>query len=81
MDINIQGKKITLVNLYGPNQDSPNFYTNLLQKIAEFDNDQLFLCGDLNFILDPEMDCENYIHVNNPKARRVVLNYIEEEIF
>ena len=29
LDIIIQGKRITLVNLYGPNQDNPNFYTNI----------------------------------------------------
>ena len=25
LDVNIQGKRIALVNLYGPNQDNPNF--------------------------------------------------------
>ena len=25
------------------------------------------------------MDCENYVRINNPNARRVILNYIEEE--
>ena len=29
LDINIQGKRIASVNLYGPNQDNPNFYTNI----------------------------------------------------
>lgn len=76
MEINIQGKKITLVNVYGPNQDNSNFYTTLLNKIAEFENDQIILCGGWNFILDPQMDCENYLHINNPNARRVILNYI-----
>ena len=32
LDITIQGKRITLVNIYGPNEDSPNFYTNIIQK-------------------------------------------------
>lgn len=41
MEITIQGKKITLVNVYGPNQDNPNFYATLLNKIAEFENDQI----------------------------------------
>ena len=54
-----------------------NFYTNVLHKIEEFENDQI--CGDWNFILDTEMDCENYVRINNSNARRVILNYIEEE--
>ena len=27
-DINIEGKKFTLINLYGPNNDKPNFTRN-----------------------------------------------------
>ena len=29
LDIIIQGIRITLVNIYGPNEDNPNFYTNI----------------------------------------------------
>ena len=32
-------------------------------------------------ILDTEKDCDNYLHINNPKARRVVLTLVEEENF
>ena len=79
LDVNIQGKRITLVNLYGPNQDNPNFYTNIKQKVSEFENDQVIMCGDWNFVLDPDLDYNNYLHINNPKARKVILDYIEEE--
>ena len=74
----IQGKRITLVNLYGPNQDNPNFYTNIKQKVSEFENEQVIMRGDCNFVLDPDLDYNNYLHINNPKARKVILDYIEE---
>ena len=77
--VNIQGKQITLANLYSPNQDNPNFYTNIKQKVSEFENDQVIMCGDWNSVLDPDLDYNNYLHVNNPKARKVILDYIEEE--
>ena len=32
LDTEIQGKEITLVNLYGPNEDSPQFYENIIKK-------------------------------------------------
>ena len=32
----IQGKKVTLVNIYGPNEDNPQFYRNLKEKYSEF---------------------------------------------
>ena len=30
---------------------------------------------------DPEMDSFNYLHINNPRARRVILNLIDDEAF
>ena len=36
------------------------------------------ICGGLNLIIDPELDCENYKHVNNPKARTVVKDLLDE---
>ena len=81
LDITIQGKRITQVNIYGPNEDNPNFYTNIIQNISEFENDQVIICGDWNFVLDPDLDYNNYLHVNNPRARKIVLDFIEKENF
>ena len=33
LEMTIKGKKITLVNLYGPNEDRPQFYSNIKQKL------------------------------------------------
>ena len=55
------------------------FYNNLLQKIEEFGNDQIVMCGDWNFILNPDIDIKNYRQDNNPNARRVVLQYMNGE--
>ena len=81
LDIDIQGKEITLANIYGPNEDNPNFYETLKRNIAEFENENVIICGDWNLVLDFEKDCYNYLHINNPRARNVVLSLIEEEHF
>lgn len=81
LDMEIEGKKITLVSLYGPNDDSPQFYENVLQKVDEFENEEVIMCGDWNLVLDPHIDSENYLHINNPKARSIVLNLIKENNF
>ena len=78
LEITIQGKKITLVNIYGPNEDRPQFYSNIKQNIEEFGNDRAIICGDWNLIIDPDLDCENYKHINNPKAREVVKEFLED---
>ena len=78
LEITIKGKKFTLVNIYGPNEDRPQFYDNIRQKIEEFDNDRAIICGDWNLIIDPVLDCENYKHINNPKARGVVKELLDD---
>lgn len=79
LEITIKGKKITLVNIYGPNEDRPQFYSNIRKKIEEFDNDMAIICGDWNLIMDPDLDSENYKHINNPKARSVVKELFIDE--
>ena len=73
-----QAKKITLVNIYGPNEDKPNFYDNLQQSVIEFNNEHIIYCGDWNLVLDHSLDTENYRNINNPRARENVLKLIEE---
>ena len=78
LEITIKGKKFTLVNIYGPNEDRPQIYDNIRQNIEEFDNDRAIICGDWNLIIDPVLDCENYKHINNPKARGVVKEFLDD---
>ena len=35
-------------------------------------------CGDCNLILNETLDTENYVNINNPRARNAVLNIMEE---
>ena len=77
VDITAQNQRFTLVNIYGPNVDSPNFFRNIFQYIEEIGNMEFVLCGDFNLIIDPQKDCSNYRNINNPKARDQLLEYID----
>lgn len=79
LDMKIQGTKVTLINLYGPNEDNPQFYRTLKEKYSEYENDFLIICGDWNLVLNPEIDTFNYRHTNNPKARQIVSNLMDED--
>ena len=81
LDINIEGQKFTLVNLYGPNDDKPKFYKEIRQKYNVFQNDKIIICGDWNLVINPDLDTNNYLHINNPRVRQEVLNMIDEEDF
>ena len=76
--MSFSGKKITLVNIYGTNDDKPNFYTNLQESVLEYNNEHVIFCGDWNLVLDQNLDTEIYRNINNPRAREIVLRILEE---
>ena len=78
VDMEIDGKQLTLVNIYGPNEDSPEFYCKIADIIEKFENETCILCGDFNLVQDQEMDTLNYLHINNPKAKECVLTLKED---
>ena len=80
LDINIEGKKFTLINLYGPKDDKPKFYKELRQRYKSLINDNIIMCGDWNLVINPDLDTNNYLHINNPRARNKVLDNIIEDV-
>jgi hypothetical protein len=48
LDFTIEDKRITLINLYGPNTDQPFFYSELFDIIDRIGNDSYIVCGDLS---------------------------------
>ena len=81
LDINIEGRNFILVNIYGPNEDKPKFYSESRKTYKSLNNERIILCGDWNLVLNPDLDTNNYLHINNPRARQEVLNIIEEDEF
>ena len=78
LSINIDNLDITLICLYGPNEDSPIFYSNIKDVISEFNDAHCVICGDWNLVLDFNLDTSNYVRINNPNARNEVLNLIND---
>ena len=74
LDINISNIKLKLINVYGPNTDSPAFYNKINDIIESSEQDYTVICGDLNLVMDPILDTQNYKHLNNPKARNQLLS-------
>ena len=74
----ISDKRLSLINVYGPNKDDPTFYVNVFKSIKDIGNDLFIICGDFKLTLNPDIDCFNYKHINNPKARDFLSNVIEE---
>ena len=72
-DIEINDKiTITLVNIYGPNRDSPEFYNQLYNICEEMESEFIIFCGDWNLVQDYNQDCYNYKANNNQNSKSIV---------
>ena len=47
---------LTLVSMYGPNKDDPDFYDKFFENLNSFAKGEIIICGDLNLIFDNTMD-------------------------
>ena len=63
MDVDIQGQRMLLVNVYAPCIDKPNdqveFWNKMTSLILDFENldERLILCGgDINFLMNIGLD-------------------------
>ena len=70
LNISIDSKSYTFINVYAPNDDSPDFFDSISDIINEYDNSRVLIVGDYNLVIYPQMDYHNYLHVNNPRARK-----------
>ena len=51
-DLVANGKLVTLVNVYAPNEGDPNFFKALAEHIEDFQKDETVIGGDFNLVLD-----------------------------
>ena len=66
---------ITLSCIYGPNEDDPEFYKNVVllkTELLQSESDFTILAGDWNLVLDQDIDTFGYKAEHN-KAAKVVL--------
>ena len=78
LDVTIENNKLTLAAIYGPNNDNPTFFSDIIDKIENIGNEKIIWCGDFNLVLDPDIDYCNYKNINNKKAREKVLEIMED---
>ena len=78
LDIDIDGVRVTLGSIYGPNEDDPEFYVNVIQQIESIPNDNRIIRGDFNLILDLNNDKKGGQKVSNKKSQTLVKNWMEE---
>ena len=78
VEIEFEDKRFSLINIYGPNNDSPDFYDSIKNDLISANNDFIIWTGDFNLVMNPEKDTKNYININNPRSRDKVLDMCAE---
>lgn len=76
-EIRFQDKEIVIAGVYAPNSDKPKFFENTFEMIAHFNNDNIILAGDFNFVFDTDKDRAGTSEYNHPKSRDLVSTFLE----
>ena len=80
LDLTFNSKRFSLINIYGPNIDQPEFYQNIIRIIDMVGNETVIWCGDFNLVLDVDLDYYNYKSKdNNKKSRAMLLTFIQNK--
>ena len=79
VDLKLENMTLKIINIYGPNLDSPGFYENLNDIVKNNELDYTIICGDFNLVLNPDMDCCNYKTINNLRAHAHLIDMISEQ--
>ena len=73
LDIEIpEVARMLIINLYALNEDSPDFFLNLFNKIEQRDVKNITMTGDWNMVIDFNKDTLNYKSLNNPESNKIV---------
>ena len=73
----ILGEKLNLVNVYGPNNDDPQFFNNLFLTIANLQG-KYIISGDFNCTLEPSKDRSSGFDNTHVKSRETLCQFIKE---
>ena len=76
IDLQLLEISLRIVNIYGPNEDNPNFFLKVNEFIEDSNETYFLICVDFNLTLNPSLGCYNYININNPQSRSTVLDAI-----
>ena len=78
INFSVNGVKLTIANIYGPNQDDPSFFRLLQTKLDHFSSDHVIIGGDYNVVQDYTIDINNLCNRNNPNSNKMIIEMKEE---
>lgn len=77
IEVKVDNMVYCVCNIYGPNEDKPEFFTMVIGHLEDLDNRNVIWGGDFNFVLDVSVDRHRSTH-NNVKSLEVVSSYTND---
>ena len=66
-----------LANIYGPNEDDPEFFERLFERLSNLHSPNVLIIGDFNVTINPLIDNLNYRQRRNEQARHKLIEMME----
>ena len=74
LDLSIYSNRFSLVGIYAPNEDCPQFFKDIETQLEILGNDNILIGGDWNVVQDYTLDTLNYkqkiTRMQKPKSKR-----------
>ena len=78
LDLTVEHIRFTLACLYGPNEDLPEFFHDLNEKISSLGNDSVIMVGDWNVVRNFHADTDGRTRDTHMAARHEIASLCEE---
>ena len=72
LKISLNDMDIVLTNVYGPNKDDNQFFSELEKLIKQFEQETLIIGGDFNTVIDNLKDKKNGRYDTNKKIEYIL---------
>ena len=77
LEIIINGKELTIINIYGPNNDDVSLFNKLEDYIKENEDKNFLLGGEFNTVLDTNTDKHNGKNDTHKRCRTKINHIID----
>ena len=76
-DFKLEDITYTLINVYGPNEDNPDFWLMLSKELRAFANENMVIGGDFNMVMNNDMDSLSR-ETSHENSKKVIKHIVDE---
>jgi len=74
-DIVADSKRLTVANIYAPNEDDPNFFQVFFDHLSNSKREEIIIGGDFNLVLEVEKDKRGGLARTHKNALKVIQDF------